>query len=184
MKKKIIVILALILMISVIFCAFAVSAEEIPSDEGQETTEETPAIEGGNWFLENWKPLAEALLGTGGVTFGVAFLAFITKIVELKKKLKETDINNIDIKNKTNELIDEMNNMSAAINTIRTDTTSALAVLCDKNTSVDAKNEAICKTLIALIQASNLPDQQKNYIFGEMNKAVGYKGGDNDVAEN
>ena len=250
MKKKLLAVIALVLMASVIFCGFTVAAEESVSvgqtytyiDSGNEMrvsilddgkcdikavidgeeysaigeytydgasftlylfgeelgvfdivgdtlspkeaeTADEPAIDGGNWFLENWKSLAEALLGTGGVAFVVGLLAFVNKIVQLRATLKTTNVNNADIKNAVNGMIDEISALGEAVKTMKDDNTHAIAVLSDKEADVAAKNEAVCKVIAALISASALPDETKNYLLGDMNSVLNYKDGESNDEE-
>ena len=182
MKKKLLITLALVLVVGAIFCAFAVSAEEAvtepTTEESSDVATDEPAVGGGNWFLENWKSLAEALLGTGGVAFLVGLLAFINKIVQLRSTLKTTNVNNTDIKTAVNGMIDEISALGEAVKTMKDDNTHAIAVLTDKEADVAAKNEAVCKVIAALISASALPDETKNYLLGDMNSALGYKDGE------
>lgn len=182
MKKKLLITLALVLVIGAIFCAFAVTAEEAvtepTTEEISDVVTDEPVVEGGNWFLENWKSLAEALLGTGGVAFLVGLLAFINKIVQLRSTLKTTNVNNTDIKTAVNGMIDEISALGEAVKTMKDDNTHAIAVLTDKEADVAAKNEAVCKVIAALISASALPDETKNYLLGDMNSALGYKDGE------
>lgn len=166
MKRKILIIFALIVTVSVIFCGMTVSAEE--------AGEEAPAIGGGSWFAENWKSVAEAVLGSGGVAFAVALLAFIGRIIDLRKTLRKTDVNNSDIKGAVNDMIDELGEMRKAVEAMKEDTTRSISVLSDKEAGVAERNEAVCKVIAALINASNLPDATKEYLVGDMNKVLGY----------
>lgn len=186
MKKKLLAVIALVLMASVIFCGFTVAAEETATPEESSAVEspaDEPAIDGGNWFLENWKSLAEALLGTGGVAFLVGLLAFVNKIVQLRATLKTTNVNNADIKNAVNGMIDEISALGEAVKTMKDDNTHAIAVLSDKEADVAAKNEAVCKVIAALISASALPDETKNYLLGDMNSVLKYKDGESNDEE-
>lgn len=193
MKNKILIILALIIAISVLCCTVA-GAEEISTDEPviDETVEETPGEppveddetvepsitdkiqETGNEALSWFTGIAYALAGTGGVGLFSAVIALAVKGVKLHKALKNTSVDSAQLKSAFNSLADEFNEIKKSIEQIQGDTSTNLAVLLDKTKSVDEKNAALCRTLATLINYSNLPDESKNNVLGEMNAALGY----------
>lgn len=195
MKKKILIILALIIAISVIFCTVTVAvAEEISTGDPvtDETVEETPdeipaeddetvepsitdkIQEAGNEALSWFTGVAYALAGTGGVGLVSAVIALAVKGVKLYKALKNTSVDSAQLKSAFNSLADEFNEIKKSIEQIQGDTSTNLAVLLDKTKSADEKNAALCRTLATLINYSNLPDESKNNVLGEMNAALGY----------
>lgn len=176
MKRKIFAIFALVLVVSVIFCGFIVAAEET-------TASDEVAIGGGDWFSENWKSIAEAALGVGGVAFVTGLVGFINKLAQLRRTLKTTNTDNASIKAAVNGLIDEADAMKNAIDIIRNDNTAAINVLADKTADSAAKTDALCKVVAALVSASALPDATKNYILGDLNAALGYKDGESNVEQ-
>lgn len=189
MKKKILIILALVLVISVFCCTVAV-AEEISTDEPvtDETVEETPEDteeteeptitdkiqEAGDEALSWFTAVAYALAGTGGVGLVSAVIALAVKGAQLFKAIRTANVNNEELKSAYNVLVDEFSNLKLSIETMKNDTSTNLAVLLDKSKSADEKNAALCRTLSTLINYSNLPDESKNNVLGEMNAALGY----------
>lgn len=197
MKNKILIILALIIAISVLCCTVAV-AEEISTDEPViDDTVETPEDgtpdeypveddetvepsitdkiqEAGNEALSWFTGIAYALAGTGGVGLVSAVIALAVKGVKLYKALKNTSVDSAQLKSAFNSLADEFNEIKKSIEQIQGDTSTNLAVLLDKTKSADEKNAALCRTLATLINYSNLPDESKNNVLGEMNAALGY----------
>ena len=189
MKKKILIILALILVISVLCCTVAV-AEELSTDEPvtdgtveeiPEETEETeePTItdkiqEAGDEALSWFTAVAYALAGTGGVGLVSAVIALAVKGAQLFKAIKTANVNNEQLKTAYNALVDEFGNLKLSIETMKNDTSTNLATLLDKSKSAEEKNAALCRTLSTLINYSNLPDESKNNVLGEMNAALGY----------
>lgn len=189
MKKKILIILALVLVISVLCCTVAV-AEELSTDEPvtdgtveeiPEETEETeePTItdkiqEAGDEALSWFTAVAYALAGTGGVGLVSAVIALAVKGAQLFKAIKTANVNNEQLKTAYNALVDEFGNLKLSIETMKNDTSTNLATLLDKSKSAEEKNTALCRTLSTLINYSNLPDESKNNVLGEMNAALGY----------
>lgn len=186
MKKKILIILALVLVISVLCCTVAV-AEELSTDEPVEepgednTPEETeePSItdkiqEAGSEALSWFTAVAYALAGTGGVGLVSAVIALAVKGAQLFKAIRTANVNNEELKSAYNVLVDEFSNLKLSIETMKNDTSTNLATLLDKSKSADEKNAALCRTLSTLINYSNLPDESKNNVLGEMNAALGY----------
>lgn len=189
MKKKILIILALVLVISVLCCTVAV-AEELSTDEPvtdgtveeiPEETEETeePTItdkiqEAGDEALSWFTAVAYALAGTGGVGLVSAVIALAVKGAQLFKAIKTANVNNEQLKTAYNALVDEFGNLKQSIETMKNDTSTNLATLLDKSKSAEEKNAALCRTLSTLINYSNLPDESKNNVLGEMNAALGY----------
>ena len=189
MKKKILIILALVLVISVLCCTVAV-AEELSTDEPvtdgtveeiPEETEETeePTItdkiqEAGDEALSWFTAVAYALAGTGGVGLVSAVIALAVKGAQLFKAIKTANVNNEQLKTAYNALVDEFGNLKLSIETMKNDTSTNLATLLDKSKSAEEKNAALCRTLSTLINYSNLPEESKNNVLGEMNAALGY----------
>lgn len=189
MKKKILIILALVLVISVLCCTVAV-AEELSTDEPvtdgtveeiPEETEETeePTItdkiqEAGDEALSWFTAVAYALAGTGGVGLVSAVIALAVKGAQLFKAIKTANVNNEQLKTAYNALVDEFGNLKLSIETMKNDTSTNLTTLLDKSKSAEEKNAALCRTLSTLINYSNLPDESKNNVLGEMNAALGY----------
>lgn len=193
MKHKILIIIALVVAISVLCCTVAV-AEELATDEPvidetvEETPDETPAEddetvepsitdkiqEAGNEALSWFTGVAYALAGTGGVGLVSAVIALAVKGVKLYKALKNTSVDSAQLKSAFNSLADEFNEIKKSIEQIQGDTSTNLAVLLDQTKSADEKNAALCRTLATLINYSNLPDESKNNVLGEMNAALGY----------
>lgn len=191
MKKKILIILALILVISVLCCTVAV-AEELSTDEpvtdgtveepvADDTPEETeePSItdkiqEAGDEALSWFTAVAYALAGTGGVGLVSAVIALAVKGARLFKEIRTANVNNEELKSAYNVLVDEFGNLKLSIETMKNDMSTNLATLLDKSKSAEEKNAALCRTLSTLINYSNLPDESKNNVLGEMNAALGY----------
>lgn len=191
MKKKILIIITLVIAISVFCCTIAV-ADELSTDEPviDETIEETPVEETpsdttdsvldkiqqtGDEALSWFTAVAYALAGTGGMGLMSAAIALAVKGTRFYKELRRTNVNNEQLKNAYNGLVDEFSNLKQSIEILKNDTSTNLAVLLDKLKSSDEKNAALCKTLVTLINYSNLPDESKNNVLGEMNAALGYK---------
>lgn len=189
MKKKILIILALVLAISVLCCTVAV-AEELSTDEPvtDETVEETPEEteeteeptitdkiqEAGDEALSWFTAVAYALAGTGGVGLVSAVIALAVKGAQLFKEIRTANVNNEELKSAYNVLVDEFGNLKLSIETMKNDMSTNLATLLDKSKSAEEKNAALCRTLSTLINYSNLPDESKNNVLGEMNAALGY----------
>ena len=194
MKKKILIILALVLVISVLCCTVAVAEElatnsdEIVTDETvEETPDETPAAD------ETVEPsitdkiqeagseaLSWAYVAVGGAS-GVASLVVTVAMLIAKRKtneqIRKLDDQNVDIttlKVGFNEMAETLTKQESAIKEIGEILSKNLAVLLDKSKSSDEKNAALCKTLATLINYSNLPDASKENVLGEMNAALGY----------
>lgn len=188
MKKKIFIILALVVVISVICCTVAV-AEELPTEPSgtftDETVDETPdktgepsvtdkIQEAGDEALSWFTAVAYALAGTGGVGLISAVIALAVKGVKLFKAIQSANLNNEQLKNAYNALVDEFGSLKQSVDILNNDTSTNLAVLLDKSKTADDKNAALCRTLATLINYSNLPDESKNNVLGEMNAALGY----------
>ena len=194
MKKKILIILALVLVISVLCCTVAVAEElatnsdEIVTDETvEETPDETPAAD------ETVEPsitdkiqeagseaLSWAYVAVGGAS-GVASLVVTVAMLIAKRKtneqIRKLDDQNVDIttlKVGFNEMAETLTKQESSIKEIGEILSKNLAVLLDKSKSSDDKNAALCKTLATLINYSNLPDASKENVLGEMNAALGY----------
>ncbi len=191
MKKKILIILALVLAISVLCCTVVV-AEELATNPDEpvtdETVDETPAEdnetvepsitdkiqEAGSEALSWFTAVAYALAGAGGVSFVSAVIALAVKGAQLFKAIKTANVNNEQLKTAYNALVDEVGNLKLSIETMKNDTSTNLATLLDKSKSAEEKNAALFRTLSTLINYSNLPDESKNNVLGEMNAALGY----------
>lgn len=184
MKKKLLITLALVLVIGAIFCAFAVTAEEAVV-ETEPTTEESsdlaadePVVDGGNWINEHWDVISNIL--TSGLSWLAAIVVAVIgrKVSFMKTPLQKVSINNENIKGAVNGMIDEIAALDERVKEMRDTIKAVLDALVEKEANVATKNDAVCKTISALISASSLPDEVKNHLLGDMNSALGYKDGE------
>lgn len=191
MKKKILVIVALIIAISVLCCTVAV-AEELPTEQTgesvtvpeesvEETPEETPSQDITDKIAAAGdKALEWANVAVGGVNGLVGIIVtFLLGLVgaKMKQNLLKTKEQNDDIsalKTSFNDMVDEMNVLKEILDAIKSESGGALSAIIAKLKTTDGKNDALCKTLATLINYSNLPDASKNNVLGEMNAALGY----------
>lgn len=191
MKKKILVIVALIIAISVLCCTVAV-AEELPTEQTgesvtvpeesvEETPEETPSQDITDKIAAAGdKALEWANVAVGGVSGLVGIIVtFLLGLVgaKMKQNLLKTKEQNADIsalKTSFNDMVDEMNVLKEILDAIKSENGGALSAIIAKLKTTDGKNDALCKTLATLINYSNLPDASKENILGEMNAALGY----------
>lgn len=190
MKKKILIILALVLVISVLCCTVAV-AEEISTEqpENDETVivpEDTPEEENGESSIADKiqdagsEALSWAYVAVGGMSGFVGLIVSVllgsvgTKLKQsiLKAKEQNTDIS--ALKSSFNDMVDEMNILKEILDSIKSENGDALSSIITKLKTADGKNDALCKTLATLINYSNLPDASKENLLGEMNSALGY----------
>ena len=190
MKKKILIILALVLVISVLCCTVAV-AEEISTEqpENDETVivpEDTPEEENGESSITDKiqdagsKALSWAYVAVGGMSGFVGLIVSVllgsvgTKLKQsiLKAKEQNTDIS--ALKSSFNDMVDEMNILKEILDSIKSENGDALSSIITKLKTADGKNDALFKTLATLINYSNLPDASKENLLGEMNSALGY----------
>ena len=188
MKKKLLITLALVLVIGAIFCAFAVSAEEAvtepTTEESSDIAADEPALPGGNWINEHWDVILNIL--TNGLSWLAAFVvaAIGRKVSSMKTPLQKVSINNENIKGAVNDMIDEIAALDERVKEMRDAIKAVLDALVEKEANVATKNDAVCKTISALILASPLPDEVKNHLLGDMNSALGYKDGESNDDQN
>ena len=182
MKKKLLITLALVLVIGAIFCAFAVTAEEAvtepTTEESSDVATDEPALPGGNWITEHWDVIVSIL--TSGLSWLATFVvaAIGQKVSSMKTPLQKVSINNENIKGAVNGMIDEIAALDERVKEMRDTIKAVLDALVEKEANVATKNDAVCKTISALILASPLPDEVKNHLLGDMNSALGYKDGE------
>lgn len=190
MKKKLLITLALVLVIGAIFCAFAVTAEETvtgtepTTEEGADVVTDEPALDGGNWINEHWDVISNIL--TSGLSWLAAIVVAVIgrKVSFMKTPLQKVSINNENIKGAVNGMIDEIAALDERVKEMRDTIKAVLDVLVEKEANVATKNDAVCKTISALISASSLPDEVKNHLLGDMNSALGYKDGEGNDDQN
>lgn len=184
MKKKLLITLALVLVIGAIFCAFAVTAEEAvvetepTTEESSDAAADEPALGGGNWINEHWDVISNIL--TSGLSWLAAIVVAVIgrKVSFMKTPLQKVSINNENIKGAVNGMIDEIAALDERVKEMRDTIKAVLDALVEKEANVATKNDAVCKTISALISASSLPDEVKNHLLGDMNSALGYKDGE------
>lgn len=191
MKKKILIILALVLVISVLCCTVAV-AEELSTDEPvtdepveepveDNTPEETeePSItdkiqEAGDEALSWFTGVASTVSGFFDVSLICAIIAVGAKAIQLIKALKNTSFDYQELKAAYNALIDEYEEFKQTFEKYKEDNSACTTQILTELKSVREQNAALCRTLSTLINYSNLPDESKNNVLGEMNAALGY----------
>lgn len=184
MKKKLLITLALVLVIGAIFCAFVVTAEgavvetEPTTEESSGVAADEPVLGGGNWINEHWDVILNVV--TNGLSWlGAIVVAVIgRKVSFMKTPLQKVSINNENIKGAVNDMIDEIAALDERVKEMRNTIKAVLDALVEKEANVAMKNDAVCKTISALISASSLPDEVKNHLLGDMNSALGYKDGE------
>lgn len=190
MKKKILIILALVLVISVLCCTVAV-AEEISTEqpENDETVivpEDTPEEENGESSITDKiqdagsEALSWAYVAVGGMSGFVGLIVSVllgsvgTKLKQSILKAKEQNTDILVLKSSFNDMVDEMNILKEILDSIKSENGDALSSIITKLKTADGKNDALFKTLATLINYSNLPDASKENLLGEMNSALGY----------
>lgn len=182
MKKKLLITLALVLVIGAIFCAFAVTAEEAvtepTTEESSDVAADEPVLDGGSWINEHWDVISNIL--TSGLSWLAAIVVAVIgrKVSFMKTPLQKVSINNENIKGAVNGMIDEIAALDERVKEMRDTIKAVLDALVEKEANVATKNDAVCKTISALISASSLPDEVKNHLLGDMNSALGYKDGE------
>lgn len=182
MKKKLLITLALVLVIGAIFCAFAVSAEEAvvepTTEESSDIAADEPVLAVGSWINEHWDVILNVL--TNGLSWLAAIVVAVIgrKVSFMKTPLQKVSINNENIKGAVNDMIDEIAALDERVKEMRDTIKAVLDALVEKEANVATKNDAVCKTISALISASSLPDEVKNHLLGDMNSALGYKDGE------
>ena len=195
MKKKILIILALVLAISVLCCTVAVAEElatnpdEPVTDETvEETPDETPAEdnetvepsitdkiqEAGSEALSWFTGITGAVSGVFDISLICAIITVGAKAIQLNKSLKNTSLDNQELKVAYNALIDEYEEFKQAFSKYKEDNSAYITQILAELKSVREQNAALCRTLATLINYSNLPDESKNNVLGEMNAALGY----------
>lgn len=182
MKKKLLAVIALVLMAGVIFCAFAVTAEETvtepTTEESSDIAADEPVLAVGSWINEHWDVILNIL--TNGLSWIAAGVVAVIgrKVSFMKTPLQKVSINNENIKGAVNDMIDEIAALDERVKEMRDTIKAVLDALVEKEANVATKNDAVCKTISALILASPLPDEVKNHLLGDMNSALGYKDGE------
>lgn len=182
MKKKLLITLALVLVIGAIFCAFAVAAEEAvtepTTEESSDVAADEPVLAVGSWINEHWDVISNVL--TSGLSWIAAVVVAVIgrKVSFMKTPLQKVSINNENIKGAVNDMIDEIAALDERVKEMRDTIKAVLDALVEKEANVATKNDAVCKTISALISASSLPDEVKNHLLGDMNSALGYKDGE------